>query len=196
MKKKKPEFAKLVYFITESGLLKRLPRSGWQVAGIKNAESVADHSFRCAVIGYLLAKMEKADVYKVLLMTLFGDIHEARITDIHKLAQVYFDLKSAEKRSFSDQVVSLPQPVKKELKSSEKEYHTQKSSESIIARDADILECLIQAKEYYEQGYTQAQKLMKKAPVHLRTKSARKLWQAAKKSDLNEWWFNISKFYR
>jgi len=65
----------IVDFIAEAGLLKRIARSGWWVIGIKDQESVADHCFRCAVLGFILAKMEKADPYKVLLMTLFnGDI--------------------------------------------------------------------------------------------------------------------------
>ena len=77
----------IVEFILETGVLKRTPRSGWSLLGIDHAESVADHSFRCAVIGYLLARMEKVSVHQVLLMTLFNDIHEARITDLHKMAQ-------------------------------------------------------------------------------------------------------------
>jgi putative hydrolase of HD superfamily len=64
----------ILNFISEAGLLKRTPRSGWFVAGIKNPESVAEHSFRCAVIGYCLAKMEDADPYQVLLMTLLWTV--------------------------------------------------------------------------------------------------------------------------
>ena len=48
----------LLNFIAEAGMLKRVRRSGWSVLGIKDAETVAEHSFRCAVIGYILASME------------------------------------------------------------------------------------------------------------------------------------------
>ena len=84
-------------FLAEVGILKRVKRSGWWMAGIPQEESVAEHSFRCAAIGYVLAKMEKADVYKVLLMTLFNDLHEARINDSHKVAGKYLNVKEAEK---------------------------------------------------------------------------------------------------
>jgi len=57
----------IVNFLFEIGILKKTPRSGYQFLGTGN-ESVAEHSFRVAVIGYLLAKNEpKADMQKVVL---------------------------------------------------------------------------------------------------------------------------------
>lgn len=177
-------------------MLKRVRRSGWWVLGIKDPETVAEHSFRCAVIGYVLARMEKAQPYKVLLMTLFGDIHEARINDLHKMAQRYADFEEAEDKAFSEQMGSLPVLLSNELRMLRNEYRKQKSKESLIARDADILECLIQAKEYQEYGFKEAPKFMKKAPCFLRTKSARKLWNLAKSINLNKWWERLSDFRR
>ncbi|MCK5306723.1 MAG: HD domain-containing protein [Candidatus Omnitrophica bacterium] len=186
----------ILNFISEAGMLKRVERSGWSVLGIKHAESVAEHSFRCAVIGYLIARMEKVPPYKVLLMTLFNDIHEARITDLHKMAQRYIDAEPHEDKSFYEQIKPLPKDIKKELFDMRDSYKNQLSKESVIARDADILECLIQAKEYYEYGHLEAAKFMKKAPAFLKTKSARQLWQRAKSSNLNDWWIKLSKFKR
>ena len=186
----------LLEFISEAGLLKRIKRSGWWVLGIKDGESVAEHSFRCAIIGYVIAKKEKVFPYKVLAMTLFGDIYEARINDLHKMAQRYFDFEKGEDKAFNEQVKPLPKGIKNELGNLHKEYRGQKTKESIIARDADILECLIQAKEYYEFGFKEADKFMKKAPQHLKTRSAQKLWRLAKKIELNEWWIKIAEFKR
>jgi putative hydrolase of HD superfamily len=140
--------------------------------------------------------MEKVSPYKVLMMTLFGDIHEARISDLHKMAQRYLDYEKTEDKAFLEQVSVLPQFLKGELLGLRKEYRKQKSRESIIARDADILECLIQAKEYYEFGFKEAHKFMNKAPEHLRTRSAKRLWQLAKKMKLNDWWMRLSEFKR
>lgn len=186
----------ILNFISEAGMLKRVERSGWSVLGIKNVESVAEHSFRCAVIGYVLALMEGAAAYKVLLMTLFNDIQEARITDLHKMAQRYIEVDLSEDKSFFEQINYLPKVLKTELTLMKKEYKRQTSRESIIARDADILECLIQAKEYYEYGYPQASKFMKRAPSCLRSKSAVRLWQSARKMNLNDWWLKLSEFKR
>jgi len=177
-------------------MLKRVSRSGWWVLGIKDSESVAEHSFRCAVIGYVLASMENLPPYRVLIMTLFNDLHEARINDLHKMSARYIELRKAEDRAFAEQVSELPVKMKNELSGAHLEFRDQKSKEAVAARDADILECLIQAKEYHEHGFKEAVKFMKKAPAYLRTKSAKKLWQLARKSNLNAWWEGLSEFKR
>lgn len=186
----------LLGFISEAGILKRIKRSGWWVLGIKDPETVAEHSFRCAVVGYVISKMEKVSPYRVLMMTLFGDICEARINDLHKMAQRYLDYEKIEDKAFDEQTKVLPGIVREEMFGLHREYRRQKTKESIIARDADILECLIQAKEYYEFGFKEADKFMKKAPAFLKTKSAKQLWKLARKMKLNEWWVKLSDFRR
>ncbi|MFH1782114.1 MAG: HD domain-containing protein [Candidatus Omnitrophota bacterium] len=186
----------LLNFISEAGMLKSIRRSGWGVLGIKDPETVAEHSFRCSALGYILASMEGVFPYKVMLMTLFNDIHEARIGDLHKMSQHYIDSEKIEDKVFYSQIKSLPKNMKEELKKLHIEYRRQKSIESIIARDADILECLIQAREYYIHGFKEAKKFMKKAPNFLKTKSAKRLWALAKKTDLNKWWMELSSFKR
>ncbi|MFQ5952282.1 MAG: HD family hydrolase [Candidatus Omnitrophota bacterium] len=183
-------------FLAEAGKLKQIKRSGWWMVGIPIEESVAEHSFRCAVIGYVLARMEKADPGKVLTMTLFNDLHEARINDMHKVAARYLNVKEAEKKAFSEQIEKLDEVLREDLKSLRKVYEAQETPESIIARDADILECLIQAKEYSDLGFRNAEKFFKKAPEHLATGSAQRLWKEAKNWDSNEWWERLGQFER
>ena len=113
-KKTSPQVAALNFF-AEAGLLKRVKRSGWWVAGIKDPETVAEHCFRCAVIGYFLAYCEGVDPFKVVTMTLFNDIHEARINDLHKMGHYYIDFKAAEKKVFADQIRGLAPSVNREL---------------------------------------------------------------------------------
>ena len=193
---KNNEDVKLLNFIAEAGLLKRVRRSGWWVLGIKDGETVAEHSFRCAVLGYIIASREGVPPYKVLLLTLFNDIHEARINDLHKMAQRYIEIQDAEDKAFSEQIAPLPKNMYRELRRLRDEYVKQKTRESIIARDADILECLIQAKEYHEYGFREAVKFTMKAPEKLQTKTARKLWAQAKRMNLNRWWEKLSEFKR
>ena len=183
-------------FFAEAGLLKRVKRSGWWVAGIENPESVADHCFRCAVIGFYMAHEEGADPYRVLAMTLFNDIHEARINDLHKMGHYYIDFKAAEKRVFKDQVAPLPSKVRDALTDIRGDYDTQKTHEALIARDADILECLVQAREYEDNGYPVAKKFLKRAPGFLKTRTAQKLWRSLQSWDSTVWWENVVKFER
>ncbi|MBI3602426.1 MAG: HD domain-containing protein [Candidatus Omnitrophica bacterium] len=183
-------------FFAEAGLLKRVKRSGWWVAGIENPETVAEHCFRCALIGYYLAHAEGVDPYQVMAMTLFNDIHEARINDLHKMGHYYIDFHPAEQKAFVDQIKHLNSKVKQELSRFRVSYDTQATPESLVARDADILECLLQAKEYLDNGYPVAKTFFKRAPDHLKTKTARQLWQAALKWNSHAWWQKVVKFER
>lgn len=183
-------------FFAEAGLLKLVKRSGWWVVGIANPESVAEHSFRCAVIGCLLSRLEGVSPYRVIMMTLFNDIHEARINDLHKMGHYYIDFKEAEKKVFEEQIAFLDKRFKTELSGLRREYDGQKSKESLVARDADILECLLQAKEYYDSGFKGAKKFFKRAPEFLLTKSAQGIWEEMQRWHSSLWWKDIVKFER
>jgi len=186
----------MLNLFAEVGLLKNIKRSGWWVAGIKDPESVAEHSFRTAVMGFFLAHEEGVDPYKVMVMTLFNDLHEARINDLHKMGHYYIDFKKAEQKVFKDQIQDLSPPVKGEMAALRREYEQQKTKESLVARDADILECLIQAKEYYDSGHAKAKKFFKRAPDYLATSSAKNIWKKAQNWDSGQWWENVVKFER
>lgn len=183
-------------FAAEAGMLKRIKRSGWWMAGIPHEESVAEHSFRCAVIGYVLARMEKREPYRIMIMTLFGDLPEARINDLHKVANKYLNVREAEKEVYGEQIEFLEEAMRQELEKAREEYDAQNTAESVIARDADILECLLQAKEYSDLGFKNAEKFFNKAPAHLQTKSSRRLWKSMKSWDSSTWWEKLTKFER
>src|SRR5215469_9736084 len=50
-----------VRYLYEVGQLKLSKRTGWWHAGVPDPESVAEHTFRTAIIGYVLAVLEDAD---------------------------------------------------------------------------------------------------------------------------------------
>lgn len=192
----KDGFQSALNFFAEAGLLKRVRRSGWWVAGIDNPESVADHSFRTAVMGFYMAYLEEVDPFKVVSMCLFNDIHEARINDLHKMGHSYIDFKDAEKRVFADQVKDIHEKVKGPLSMLRAEYDQQETAESKVARDADILECLVQAKEYLDSGYKEAEHFFRTAPDRLETETAKKLWEKISSWDSSTWWQDVVKFER
>jgi putative hydrolase of HD superfamily len=73
-----PQATGTVGYLLEMGALKRSKRSGWSIAGIKDPETIAEHSWRTAVIGAVLAMMEGADPAKVALLATFHDTQETR----------------------------------------------------------------------------------------------------------------------
>ncbi len=74
----------LARFLHRVGRLKALPRTGWLHRGVpeEEAESVADHSFRTALLAWLAAAAEPAlDRERVLKLALTHDLAEALAGD-------------------------------------------------------------------------------------------------------------------
>ena len=72
----------LIEFISEVGRLKRLPRTGWVESGVPDPESVADHSFRVALLTLVLADLKGLDALKAVRMALIHDLGEAETGDL------------------------------------------------------------------------------------------------------------------
>ena len=189
------EINKIANFLYEAGNLKRVKRSGWWLINVENPENVADHSFRCAVIGYILAKLEKVNTERVVSMCLFNDLHEARINDLHKVGHRYIDFKEAETKAHKEQTEPLGE-IGQEIFSFHEEFQEQKTKESLVARDADLLEGLVQAREYLKIGYHDAQDWINNTTKLLVTKSAKHLAKELEKTDPNDWWRGLKKSSR
>lgn len=174
-------------FIFEVGTLKRIKRGWLKSEGVSNPESVAEHTYRNAIIGYILAKLERADVEKVVKMCLFHDIPEVRIGDIDKVAQRYVDKSETEIKVMEDQLSVLPEDIKDEIMSVMREFFEKKTKEALIARDADILELLFQAKEYADVGYTGTEYWLQQNSKLLQTESAKKLFDELMKQNAFSW---------
>lgn len=178
------EIAKYLY---EMGYLKQVKRAGWGMIGISQPESVAEHSFRTAILGYVLASLAGADPQKTATMCLFHDTAEARTGDLHRVARRYHN-GDGEERAFADQMSRLPDTTAKGITSLVHEYEERSPLEGKLARDADLLECILQAREYQTQGYTDADDWIKGCYVSLQTETAKDLADACLRVEPREWW--------
>ena len=73
---------KKLNFLIEISKLKQRPRTGWLWAGVKNPETIAEHTFRLAIAGWLLAQEKKINVLKTIKIALFHDVCEVYAGDI------------------------------------------------------------------------------------------------------------------
>ncbi|MBI4174593.1 MAG: HD domain-containing protein [Candidatus Aenigmarchaeota archaeon] len=174
-------------FIFEVGALKRIKRGWLKSEGVANPESVAEHTYRNVIVGYILSKLEGADVEKVVKMCLFHDIPEVRIGDIDKVAQRYVDKSETEIRVLEDQLSALPAGIKDEIMTVMLEFFEKKSKEALIAKDADILELLFQAKEYADVGYTGTEYWIEQNSKFLTTESAKNIFAELKTQNAFSW---------
>ncbi|MEV5708778.1 HD domain-containing protein [Actinoallomurus sp. NPDC052274] len=180
------ELARLTEFVYEMGLLKRYKRSGWLVAGVVAPESIADHSFRAAVLAGVLAALEGANPERAILLSLFHDSQETRLTDLPYLAKRYVTRMPNEQVT-ADQVRGLPAPVADLITGSVAEYERRTSLEARCARDADKLECLLQAIEYRDQGHHTIQPWIDSSLAALQTPTGKKLADEALATGSLDW---------
>ncbi|HAM88574.1 MAG: Metal dependent phosphohydrolase [Candidatus Falkowbacteria bacterium GW2011_GWC2_38_22] len=185
---------KIVNFIFELSQLKRQVHAGWLKIGIKQPVSVAEHVFRAAQIGYILAEMEgDTDPEKVVTILIIHDNAETRIGDQDKVAARYYSNKEAEIKAFTEQTELLSDKIQKKWKAYFNEYENRTTKEGIIAKDADWLEQAFQAKEYVDCGYKAAQNWIDNVAKAVETESAKKIIAEMQKTEFTEWFDGLKK---
>ena len=129
--------------VAAAGKLKTVKRQGWLDAGIpwQEVESVADHSYRTALMVALTAR-PGLDMTKALKMALVHDIGEASIGDLTPKSGVPRRKKAsmeeaAVRRLGDDQLLLFF-----------REYQDGKTPEARLVSEMDVLERVAQAREY------------------------------------------------
>ncbi|MFC1599749.1 HD family hydrolase [Patescibacteria group bacterium] len=183
---------KIINYFFELGMLKKYHHNGTMTAGVKIPDTVAEHSYRAAVIAYVLGKLEKVDAEKAACMLLFHDAPEARIGDHNKIAQRYIDREKVEKEVLKEQVEGLPSAMAKDIEEMWIDKHKGSSKLAQVAHDADLLETAIQGKEYLDIGHP-TQGWIDNVKKHLKTQSAKKLVKELEQTHFTDWWKNLKK---
>ncbi len=177
---------KIANFLFEVGMLKKTPRTGYQFLG-SGAESVADHSFRMTIIGYILSgQIPGADRNKTVLMCLFHDLHEARTGDMNYVNKQYntVDEKKAVKHmtdglSFGAEIALLTE-----------EFNECATIEAKIARDADQIDLILELKREKDLGNRYADEWIFYAKKRLITEKAKEMAEEILNTDHAGWWFD------
>ena len=177
---------KIINFFFEIASLRRLTRSHLQVIAAAS-DNIGDHSFRVAIIGMMLAELEKCDGNKVLKMCLFHDVAEARIGDANFINQQYVELHENEARK--DQMRGLP--IGSEIMTLLGEYEGKTSKESIVAKDADLLDQMILQQEYFYKDSESREIWQNHSERSLRTKSAKVLAKKIRGLNPFEWLYQL-----
>jgi len=180
----KDKYKAMVDFLFEVGMLKKTPRTGYQFLGT-GKENVAEHSFRTAIIAFVLAKNSGKDAYKAALMALFHDLHEARCGDFNYVYRIYN--KSDERQALKDSLQDTG--IEEEVLDFYQELEEVKSVEAALVQDADQLDLILNLKEQLDLGNKYAAKWLDCALKRLRTEEGKKLAQKILQIDHTDWWF-------
>jgi putative hydrolase of HD superfamily len=182
-----PSIDASVRYLFEVGTLKLSKRTGWWQAGVPEPESIAEHSFRTAIIGYVLAVLERADPDLTAVMCLFHDVAETRIGDIPNVAKAYVT-HQPEVQIAADQVAGMPAALAESILGVVARFEARDSPEALLAKDADRLECIMQAREYEHQGFRNTRPWMESNLAKLSSPSALRLAEQAMAMPPDEWW--------
>jgi len=179
------ELKEIADFLFEVGMLKRTPRSGFQFLGT-GRETVAEHSLRCAVIGYVLARMSgELATERVVLMCLFHDLVEARTGDLNYVNKKY--VNADETAAVRDMTARLP--FGEEIRGLTEEFNERSTPESETAHDADQIEMILQLKELGDLGNRYSKDWISSAMKRLRTETGKHLARSILNTDFSAWWF-------
>ena len=179
------EYSKIIDFFFELGMLKKTQRSGFQFLG-SGGESVAAHSFRVAMIGFTMARLDKnVDPFKVLCMSLVHDLAEARTGDQNYVNKRY--VRVDEGGAMADLAAELP--FGEELEALLKEYRDARTPEARLVHDADQLDLIVELKEQNDLGNSYAAKWIHFARQRLITSTAKEIAGQVLSCDSTDWWF-------
>ncbi len=186
---------RLADFLFEVGTMRRLQRMHRQTLLVEDSsDTIASHSYRVALIGWHLAKLAGADPYKVTMMCLIHDLGEIRSNDhnwVHKRYVKVFDDEIAK-----DQLGTLPFD---DLLHISNEYDARESKESLLAKDADIIDQILLLREYEWQGSKEASIWLggKKNDTdsrpldRLKTDVAKALGETLYTKNPSDWWTDL-----
>lgn len=139
----------LVNFLHKVGELKDLERTGWKLHEVPNPESVADHSFRTAVMALILAKKLDLNTDKCVKMALIHDLSEVIAGDITP----HDNINEEEKHKLEKQATK---ELIKDIDSDEVfelwlEFEEGKTPEAEFIYELDKIEMLLQTFEYEQK---------------------------------------------
>ncbi|WP_026316732.1 HD domain-containing protein [Actinokineospora enzanensis] len=170
--------AAIAAFGYELGILKRIRRAGWWHAGVRDPESVAEHSLRVAQLAAILAAEEGADPGRAALLAIWHDSQETRTGDLPHTVGEYLT-RPEPRRITADQTEKLPGRSRGMVRDAVDEYESRRSLEALCAKDADKLEMLLQAVEYRDVGVRRVDGWIDSARQGLRTAVGRRIAEAA-----------------
>ncbi len=165
----------ILTFLLNVSRLKAMPRTGWVWRGVKNPETIAEHSFRTALMAWLLGSQSRLHVKRMIELALIHDMSEVYAGDITpyhgmapadpvkrlefmkrwvKLPQREKSIRAKrkfaiEKRSLARLVRNLSPRLREQIFSRWLEFTKGTSPEGRFVKQVDKIETFLQAIEYF-----------------------------------------------
>lgn len=142
---------KEVNLIKDIGRIKKVKRAGWVREGINEAESVADHSFRVAVMAMVFGEQLGVNTNKLIRMALVHDIAEGFTGD--KIVERGTNIDNQSREQKDREEIETLRKIFADIPDADELINLQadqNSMEARILKQLERLEMAIQALEYEE----------------------------------------------
>ena len=142
----------LVDLLLEAQALDRVPRMGYALRGVSQAESVSEHSWQVVLVVWALAaSVPGLDVARAVEMAIVHDLAEVRIGDLPLVAGHYFPpgaKKAAEAAAMEDLLAPLPVRAYELFA----EYQAGTTPEARFVKACDKLQLMLKVTVYERWG--------------------------------------------
>jgi len=143
----------LVRFFVRSGRLKAERRRGWvKKLGLTNPESVADHTYRTALMAMVISDSRGLDTGRALRLALLHDLPEAVVGDAMPEERSGTRKTAIETKAMEELLTGLPSNVRLIYEDAWADFVAGTSEEARLVRQLDKLEMAIQAWEYAQES--------------------------------------------
>ncbi len=151
----------LLDLLLELQTLDRVPRMGWVLRGVPEAESVAEHSFHVALLVWQLApRIPEVDAGRAVGMALLHDLAEVRLGDLPRVAGRYFP-PGAKSAAETNAEAELLAPLADSDRALLEEYRAGESPEARLVKACDKLQLMVKASVYEGWGVGALEKFWK-----------------------------------
>lgn len=128
--------------------LKDVERAGWVLRGVRNPESVADHSFGTALLCLLYAQEAGVDRKRAMAVALVHDLAEAVTGDLVARADTADREVSLEEKARAEIAAMAKLPGADAVHELWQEYEESTTPEALFVRDMNLLDMCLQALRY------------------------------------------------
>jgi len=131
--------------------LKLEKRKGWKVLGLREIESVADHSFALALLTLVEAERRKYNVEDAVKIALIHDLEEAITGDLtpdDKITRGSARVRAAKQDAVKELLTSFPQINRRSYRRLWTDLRLLRTREARLVHELDRLEMALQAKSY------------------------------------------------
>ena len=133
--------------------LKHSERQGWKDKEVERPrDTIASHSLGASLLGWVLAEKEDLDSNKIVKMLIMHDLIMAYIEDYTPKDQEFDSKKEMERKAFDKLVEDVPEVIRDEFTSLFQELQDQETDEAKLAKEADKLDTLLQARSYNQES--------------------------------------------